>query len=146
MSQEQTEAKLVEQTESVVEIVKKINEALKDTRIAELCEKLRSFANALDAVIKKKHYVFKLHFYAYSSSEYKVQLYVDDEHVYTTYMPIDTQINAMFEKIFASQTMKEDLVGKIHEILSEIAKEIAEKANLIQRIKEIEERLEEEDP
>jgi DNA repair exonuclease SbcCD ATPase subunit len=146
--EEQTE--LVEQATSIVEIVKKINETLKDTRISELCGKLDAYSKALDAVINKKHYMFELHFstvaYAHAGSEYKIRLYVDNEHVFTVYVPLGTTIDAMFEKIFTSQEIKSEIVKKIHDTLAELASEIAEKADIIQRIKEIEERLEEEDP
>jgi N-glycosylase/DNA lyase len=150
MSQEQIEAKLVEQTTSIVETVKKINEALKDTRISELCGKLDAYAKALDAVINKKHYMFKVHFsivgYAYAGTEYAIRLYVDNEHIYTVYVPLGTTIDAMFEKIFTSQEIKSSVVSKIHDTLADLASEIAGKANLVERIKSIEERLEEEDP
>jgi hypothetical protein len=158
MYQEQTEAKLVEQTEtklveqatSMVDIIKKINEVLKHSTLHELCSKLDAYAKALDAVINKKHYMFELHFsiisYAHAPSEYKVNLYVNDIHVHTVYVPLGTTIDAMFEKIFTSQEIKSELVKKIHETIAEIAEEIAGKADLVERVREIEERLEEEDP
>jgi len=52
----------------------------------------------------------------------------------------------MFEKIFTSQEIRNELVNKIYRILAELASEIASKADIVQRIKEIEERLVEEDP
>jgi hypothetical protein len=150
MSQEQVETKLVEQTTSIVEIVKKINEILKSSKISELCGKLEAYSKALEAIMNKRHYMFELHFsitsYAHAPDEYKVNLYVDNEHVYTIYVPLNTTIDAMFEKIFTSQEARNELVNKIHKTLAEISEEIADKADLVKRIKEIEERLEEEDP
>jgi 2-hydroxy-3-keto-5-methylthiopentenyl-1-phosphate phosphatase len=150
MSQEQVEAKLVEQTTSIVETIKKINEALKDTRISELCEKLYAYAKALDAIVNKKHYIFELQFElvgtAYAGMEYIVRLYVGNEQISSISIDTDATIKAMFEKIFTSQEMRSHIVNTIHKTLAEIAEEIAEKADLVERIKEIEERLEEEDP
>jgi glutamate-1-semialdehyde aminotransferase len=150
MSQEQIETKLVDQTTSILDVVKKINEALKDTRISELCEKLNAYAKALDALVNRKNYMFELHFsivaYTHAGSEYRIRLYVDNEHVLTAYVPLGTTIDAMFEKIFTSPNYKEELVDKIHGTLTELAREITSKADIVQRIKEIEKRLEEEDP
>jgi hypothetical protein len=150
MSQEQVEAKLVEQTTSIVEIVKKINEALKDTRISELCKKLDSYRRALDAIVNKKHYIFELQFElvgtAYAGMEYRVRLYVNDEQIWSISIDTDATIKAMFEKIFTSQEMRSHIVNTIHKTLAEIAEEIADKADLVKRVREIEERLVEEDP
>jgi len=150
MAQEQVETKLVEQTTSIVEIVKKINEALKDTRISELCKKLDSYRRALDAIVNKKHYIFELQFelvsFTYTGSEYRVRLYVDSEPIWSTSIETDATIKAMFEKIFTSQEIISHIVYTIHKTLAEIAEEIADKADLVKRVREIEERLEEEDP
>jgi len=142
MSQEQ----LVEQTTSIVETIKKINETLKDTRISELCEKLKAYAHTLDAITNKKHYWFEVHFSKLANGEYKIELYVSGEHIYTVYVKSDTAVDAMFESIFAMQEIRDHVVSKIHDTLVDIAHEIADKANLVERIKEIEERLREEDP
>jgi hypothetical protein len=145
MSQE-----LVTQVEEIRKEVEKINEILKSSKISELCSKLEAYAEALDAVINEKHYMFKLHFsitsYSHAGREYKIQIYVDSEHIYTLYVPLGTSVDALFEKIFTSQEVRNELTNKIHKTLIEIAKEIADKADLVKRIKEIEERLEEEDP
>jgi len=154
MSQEQTEAKLVEQTEAklveqiteVAEVIKKVNEALKDSEIDVLCKRLDAYGKALNAVIKKKHYMFKLHFDIVTYSEYKIQLYVDDEYVYTVYVPLGTTIDALFEKVFTSQGIKTELTNKIYDVLSELAREIADKADIVRRVEEIEKRLREDDP
>jgi hypothetical protein len=141
---------LVKEAISITEIVKKINEVLKDSKIDGLCRKLDSLAKALDAVVNKKHHMFELHFsvtsYTYAGREYAVRLYVDGEYIYTAYAEPNTTIDAMFEKIFTSEEIKSEIVRKIHETLAELASEVASKANLVERIKEIEERLEEEDP
>ena len=146
MSQEQ----VVEQTTSIIEIVKKINEILKSSKISELCNKLYAYAKALDAVINKKHYVFEVQFELissmYAGSEYRVRLYVDSEQIWSISIDTDATIKAMFEKIFTSQEIRNELVNKIYRILAELASEIASKADIVQRIKEIEERLVEEDP
>jgi hypothetical protein len=150
MSQEQVEAKLVEQTTSIVETIKKINEALKDTRISELCEKLYAYAKALDAIVNKKHYIFELQFElvgtAYAGMEYIVRLYVGNEQISSISINTGATLKEMFEKIFSSQEIRDYVVGKIYRILAELAEEVANKADVIQRIKEIEERLVEEDP
>jgi len=142
MSQEQ----LVEQTTSILETVRKINEVLKDTKVSELCEKLKAYARALDAITNKKHYMFNVHFSKLANQEYKVQLYVDGEHIYIVYIPHDASVDTMFERIFALQEIRDHVVSKIHDTLVDIAHEIADKANIVQQIKEIEERLREEDP
>jgi hypothetical protein len=154
MSQEQietkTEVELIKQAASIVEVVKKINEALKDTRISELCEKLNAYAKALDALVNRKNYMFNLQIsivgYAHAGTEYAIRLYVEKEHIYTVYVPLNTTIDAMFEKIFTSQEIKSSVVSKIHDTLADLADEISRKANIVKLVKEIEERLEEEDP
>jgi uncharacterized protein YqgV (UPF0045/DUF77 family) len=150
MSQEQIEAKLVEQSTSIVEVIKKINEALKDSKISELCEKLSAYSKALDALINKKHYMFELHFsivaYAHAGSEYRINLYVDDEYIHTVYVPLGTTIDAMFEKIFTSQEIRDSVVKKIHDTLVDLAEEIASKADIVKRVEELEELVREDDP
>jgi hypothetical protein len=148
MSQEQ---ELVTQVvEEIRKEVEKINEILRETKIEELCKKLRAYANALDAVINEKHYAFKLHFsitsYSHAGREYAVRLYVDNEYIYTVHVEPGTTIDALFEKVFTSEDVRNDIVKRIHGTLVEVAKEIADKADIIERIRSIEERLEEEDP
>ena len=142
MSQEQ----LVEQTTSIVETIKKINETLKDTRISELCEKLKAYAHTLDAITNKKHYWFEVHFSKLANGEYKTELYVSGEHIYTVYVKCNTTIDAMFDNVFGSQEIKSEVVERIYKTLAEIADEISSKADLVERIKSIEEKLEKEDP
>jgi len=136
---------LVEQVEAVTEIVRKINETLKDSRINELCKRLDAYGKALNAIINKKHYMFELQF-DIVSSEYRVQLFVDGEYIDTVYVPLGTTINALFEKIFTSEEIKAKLTNNIYEVLAELAREVAEKSNLVERVKELERRLVEEDP
>jgi len=150
MSQEQVETKvetkLVEQTESIVELVKKINETLRESKISELCKKLYAYGRALDAIVNKKHYMFELQFSVVGYNEYRVQLHVDNEYVGTVYVPLNTTVDAMFEKIFNNQELRERLVSEIYETIAELAEEIASRANLVERVREIEKRLVEEDP
>jgi hypothetical protein len=142
MSQEQ----LVEQTTSILETVRKINEALKDTKISELCEKLEAYAKALDAIVNRKHHMFTLHFAKIGHNEYKIGLYADDVYIYTIYVQHDVTIDSLFESIFTNQELRNKLINDIYETLSEIAHEVAERADLVKQIKEIKQRLEEEDP
>jgi len=146
MSQEQ----LVEQAISVIEIVRRINEVLKDSEIAELCRRLDSYATALDAVVNKKYHWFDVQFVlvstAHAGTDFTVRLYVKGEYIYSISVERNTTIEQMFEKVFSSQELKTELTNRIYDILSEIASEIASKANIVQRVKELEERLREEDP
>ena len=142
MSQEKP---LVEQVESTIEVIKKINEVLKDSEIDALCKRLDAYGKALNAIINKKHYMFELHF-DIVSSEYRIQLFVDGEYIDTVYVPLGTTINALFEKIFTSEEIKAKLTNNIYEVLAELAREVAEKSNLVERVKELERRLVEEDP
>jgi len=142
MSQE----RLVEQTTSILETVRKINEVLKDSKIAELCEKLNAYSATLDAIVNRKHHTFTLHFAKIGHNEYKVGLYADDVYIYTIYVQHDVTIDSLFESIFANQELRNKLINDIYETLSEIAHEIADKANIIEQVKRIEERLKEEDP
>jgi hypothetical protein len=145
-----SEAKLAGETTSILETVEKINEALRDTRISELCAKLKAYARALDALVNKKHHWFDLQFvvnvYQYAGSDYRVNISVNGELISSITVGRNATVDTVFERIFTSQEVKSEVVDKIYKTLAELVSEIASKANLVERIKEIEKRLEEEDP
>jgi predicted house-cleaning noncanonical NTP pyrophosphatase (MazG superfamily) len=132
--------------EETISEIERINEVLKDSKIGELCDILDAYGRALRALVEKRPDRFDIMFIAHADRSYTVKLFVGNEEI--SYMSVNgnTTINDMFERIFSSQEIKDKVVTMIHKTLAEIAIEIAEKADLVRRVKEIEEKLKEEDP
>ena len=134
-----------EKVEEIVDMVRQLNETLKDSRIDELCKRLDALATALDALANRKHHWFDMYFTA-SAEMFNVKLHVKGEYIGSLSVEKSITAEQLFERIFGSQELRDDVIKRIHETLTELAREVAEKSNLVERLKEIEKRLREEDP
>jgi len=132
-----------EKVEEIVDMVRQLNETLKDSRIDELCKRLDALATALDALANRKHHWFDMYFTA-SAEMFNVKLHVKGEYIGSLSVEKSITVEQLFERIFTSN-IKENLVSEIHKTLAELTAEVADKANIIQKVKELEKRLAKED-
>jgi hypothetical protein len=137
-----TEKKILETSTSIIEELKKINEVLKDSRIDDLCSELYAYARTLEAVVTSDTDILHLRFHYNLDGTYTVYLIVNEYYTGEVYVENTRSISDLFKTIFGSQELKESLVKKILGVLVEVSKEIASKADLVERVKRLEEVVE----
>ena len=137
-----TEKNLFETIDEIKDEIKKINEMLKDSRIADLCDELNAYARTLEAILIKDSDILHLRFHYDLAGGYVVYLVVNGYYTGEVYVENTKSISDLFKTIFESQGLRESLVKNISRILVEVSKEIASKADLVERIKRLEETIE----
>jgi hypothetical protein len=138
---QQLETELLKSTGAIVEEVKKIKEVLKEWKIDVLCDELDAYAQALNAVVNKDTDPLMLNFHYDMAGNYVVYVYSKGFNVGRVFVSTETSIKDLLNVVFNSEELKKKLVKDILRIISVIASEIAEKANLVERIKSLERAL-----
>jgi len=119
--------------------VNEINEILKDTKIEMICKQLETLADALKAVVSEAKYAFTLQL---NCTERYVSVNYRDLLVAYLEVNPETTISEIFKKLFTQSYTKEQLAEKIYRTISELADELAQKANIVKQLRELQQQVE----
>jgi FMN phosphatase YigB (HAD superfamily) len=141
-SAEQYEAEVLKNASSIRDEVKKLNEVLKDSRIAVLAEELDAYAGALYSIVTKSTDYIKLEFHYDQARNYKVYVISKGYYIGSLLISESASIRDLFNAIFTSSELREKILTEIFAIISKLASEVAERADLVERVRRLEEIVE----
>jgi hypothetical protein len=135
------EKEVVEMAKSVVEEVKKINEILKDTRISKLCDEISAYAKALERAVHGFIIDFAYRFYGDNVAVYDIFSADRPIELWTGALPSGQDIAAVLRTVVTSDAFKGEVMRKMLLAIAELGKELADKADIVRRVEELEKRL-----
>jgi hypothetical protein len=143
MAEKEVTKNIVEVTKNIVEEVKRINELLKSSAIGKLCEELYALAASLEESLERMivHFAFRIE----GGTIYVYDIFRASEplELWSARIPETPNIVDALRGLVSSEEFRVELVRKILKTIAMLGKELAEKANVVRKVQELEERLRE---
>jgi uncharacterized coiled-coil DUF342 family protein len=115
-----------------------INNIIKDTKLADMYDALEILSVALNAVISRDKRPFTLQM---DYTERSINITVKGLYITSIEISGNTTIQEIYEKIFNSDEIKQRIIEKIYEKISELAETLSWRANIIEKLKYIEQEI-----
>jgi len=138
------EKELVEMAKGLIEEVNKINEMLKDSKISELCDEVYVYARALEDSLEGKISIFAfriergtIHIYDIFRADRPIELW-------SGLLPeASTNVIEMLKSLVSSEGFRVEVMKKMLKTINALGAELANKADIVRKVRELEERLRE---